>query len=52
MPLRGQMGQIFRYGPDNRLLQAGDARYEHDDRGFRSRKVTPQGETRYHYAPD
>ncbi|MGE4291995.1 MAG: RHS repeat domain-containing protein [Desulfovibrio sp.] len=52
VPLRGQMDRVFRYGPDNRLLQAGDARYEHDSKGFRSRKVTPQGETRYHYAPD
>ncbi|MGE4292534.1 MAG: RHS repeat-associated core domain-containing protein [Desulfovibrio sp.] len=52
VPLRGQMDRVFRYGPDNRLLQAGEARYEHDERGFRSRKVTPQGETRYHYAPD
>ncbi|MGE4290898.1 MAG: RHS repeat-associated core domain-containing protein [Desulfovibrio sp.] len=52
MPLRGQMDRVFRYGSDNRLLQAGDARYEHDNRGFRSRKVTLQGETRYHYAPD
>ncbi|MGE4291218.1 MAG: RHS repeat-associated core domain-containing protein [Desulfovibrio sp.] len=52
MPLRGQMDRVFRYGPDNRLLQAGDARYDHDQQGFRSRKVTPQGETRYHYAPD
>ncbi|MGE4294003.1 MAG: RHS repeat domain-containing protein [Desulfovibrio sp.] len=52
VPLRGQMDRVFRYGPDNRLLQAGDARYDHDKRGFRSRKITPQGETRYHYAPD
>jgi RHS repeat-associated protein len=52
LPLRGSGGRVFRYGPDNRLLQAGDARYEHDARGFRSRRVGEQGETRYHYAPD
>ncbi|MGE4293990.1 MAG: RHS repeat-associated core domain-containing protein [Desulfovibrio sp.] len=51
-PPEASSGFFFRYGPDNRLLQAGDARYEHDSKGFRSRKVTPQGETRYHYAPD
>jgi RHS repeat-associated protein len=52
LPLRGSGGRVFRYGPDNRLLQAGDVRYEHDARGFRSRRVGEQGETRYHYAPD
>ncbi|SKA97990.1 RHS repeat-associated core domain-containing protein [Paucidesulfovibrio gracilis DSM 16080] len=52
VPLRGQRDRVFRYGADNRLLQAGEAQYAHDSRGFRSRRVTLHGETRYHYAPD
>lgn len=52
VPLRRQADRSFRYGRDDRLLQAGDALYEHDAAGFRSLRVTPQGETRYHYASD
>lgn len=51
-PLRGKGCRRFTYDRDNRLLSAGDARFEHDFDGFRCSRITPSGTTRYAYAPD
>lgn len=50
--LRGMAAREFLYDWDNRLLSAAGSRFEHDEHGFRSARLEPDGRiTRYHYAP-
>lgn len=42
----------FEYDGNNRLVRAGQSRFEHDAFGFRSARIDALGRTEYDYAPD
>lgn len=46
---REPFGRKYEYTDDNRLLAAGDVRFEHDENGFRSARADEAGTTRYRY---